>query len=72
VTAHATLYAGRISDIARVLGDPDRQRNDRAIHRCYWNCGCQAVNLNGLCIEDGWSHVPCLVHPNIPGEPAAR
>lgn len=72
MTARAACYAGRISEIARVLGDPDIQRHDRgAIHTCYWNCGCEAVNTTGLCIEEGWSYVPCVEHPRITTEASA-
>jgi hypothetical protein len=66
VASRAPFRNGRISDIAQVLGQPDVQRHDRAaVHRCYWNCGCEAINTRGLCIEDGWAYAPCLQHPPV-------
>lgn len=57
------LLSGRISDIAQILGEPNRQHDDGgATHRCRWTCGCEALNARGLCFEDGWSVVPCPRH----------
>lgn len=62
--SHGPFSSMRISDIAQVLGTPDFQRHDHeAVHRCYWNCGCEAVNTRGLCFEDGWCFAPCQGHP---------
>jgi hypothetical protein len=66
VISHSATPADRISEIARVLGDPDSQRGDAsAVHRCFWNCGCEAINTRGLCIEDGWNYAPCIAHPAL-------
>ena len=61
------MHEGRgISDIVNALGFPYLQRYEQpARHLCYWNCGCRALNANGLCVGNGWEVATCANHTTV-------
>jgi hypothetical protein len=61
-----------ITALVALLGEPslmfvdDQGPGLPASHHCGWACGCEAGNVHGICLEEGWLLETCSAHRGSP------
>jgi hypothetical protein len=67
-----------LTALVALLGEPslifmdDQGPGAPASHHCAWPCGCEASNVHGICLEEGWELEGCRVHAAAEPEDSER